>query len=31
LTDLGIDVPLDVVTGQYRQHLERLLNGPAHE
>ena len=31
LTDLGIDVPLDVVTGQYQQHLERLLNGPAHE
>ena len=31
LADLGIDVPLDAVTGQYRQHLEHLLNGPAHE
>ena len=31
LTDLGIDVPLGTVTVQYRQHLERLLNGPDHE
>jgi lipoyl(octanoyl) transferase len=31
LADLGIDVPLDAVTEQYRQHLERLLNGPDHE
>jgi lipoyl(octanoyl) transferase len=31
LADLGIDVPLDAVTAQYRQHLERLLNGAAHE
>jgi lipoyl(octanoyl) transferase len=31
LADLGIDVPLDAVTGQYLQHLEYLLNGPAHE
>jgi lipoyl(octanoyl) transferase len=31
LADLGIDVPLDAVTGQIRQHLERLLNGPQHE
>jgi len=31
LADLGIDVPLDAVTGQYRQHLETLLNGPDHE
>ena len=31
LADLGIDVPLDAVTGQYRQHLEHLLNGPDHE
>ncbi len=31
LADLGIDVPFDAVTGQYRQHLESLLNGPEHE
>ena len=31
LADLGIDVPLDAVAVQYRQHLERLLNGPDHE
>ena len=29
--DLGIDVPLDTVSMQYRLHLERLLDGPAHE
>jgi lipoyl(octanoyl) transferase len=31
LADLGIDVPLDAVAAQYRQHLERLMNGPDHE
>jgi lipoyl(octanoyl) transferase len=31
LADLGIDAPLDTVTAHYRRHLERLLNGPAHE
>jgi lipoyl(octanoyl) transferase len=31
LADLGIDVPLETVTAQYRQHLEHLLNGPDHE
>jgi len=31
LADLGIDVPFDAVTAQYRLHLEHLLNGPAHE
>lgn len=31
LADLGIDVPLDTVSIQYRLHLERLLDGPAHE
>ena len=31
LADLGIDVPLDAVTAQYRQHLEHLLNGTDHE
>jgi lipoyl(octanoyl) transferase len=31
LADLGVDVPLDAVTEQYRQHLEHLLNGPDHE
>jgi lipoyl(octanoyl) transferase len=31
LADLGIDVPFDTVTAQYRQHLEHLLNGPGHE
>ena len=31
LADLGIDVPLDAVTEQYRQHLEHLLNGSDHE
>ena len=29
--DLGIDVPLDTVSVQYRLHLERLLNGYDHE
>jgi lipoyl(octanoyl) transferase len=29
--DLGIDVPLDTVSVQYRLHLERLLNGHNHE
>jgi lipoyl(octanoyl) transferase len=31
LADLGIDIPLDAITAQYRLHLERLLNGFAHE
>jgi lipoyl(octanoyl) transferase len=31
LADLGIDVPLDAITEQYRQHLEHLLNGSDHE
>jgi lipoyl(octanoyl) transferase len=31
LAELGINVPLDTVTVQYRLHLERLLNGPDHE
>jgi lipoyl(octanoyl) transferase len=31
LADLGIDVPLDAVAAQYRQHLERLLNSHDHE
>jgi lipoyl(octanoyl) transferase len=31
LVELGIDVPLDTVSMQYRLHLERLLNGPDHE
>jgi lipoyl(octanoyl) transferase len=31
LADLGIDVPFDTVTAQYRQHLEHLLNASAHE
>ena len=31
LTDLGIDLPLETVTAQYRRHLECLLNGPGHE
>jgi lipoyl(octanoyl) transferase len=31
LANLGIDVPLDSVAAQYRQHLERLFNRPDHE
>ncbi|MGB7932281.1 MAG: lipoyl(octanoyl) transferase LipB [Gammaproteobacteria bacterium] len=31
LAELGINIPLDAVTAQYRLHLERLLNGPDHE
>ena len=31
LAELGIDVPFDAVTEQYRRHLEHLLNGPDHE
>jgi lipoyl(octanoyl) transferase len=31
LAELGIDLPLDTVSIQYRLHLERLLNGHDHE
>jgi lipoyl(octanoyl) transferase len=31
LTDLGIDVPFETISAQYRRHLEHLLNASAHE